>query len=278
MLDEIQSWGLVVGVCCVVAIAIVFSSMVSRQRRQQRQAKGLQWLSSFRELLSHIQKHRGLTSGYLNGGERLVADIEAIQRMVSSDFSMITRIDNTIEGNSRWCGLTQHWARLAGNYPSHTPAHNLAQHNMLIKNVLYLIDDLAQDCDLLLLKNSQDKPLHLYWRELLSATEYIGQVRAIGLGVSTAEHCDSISRIRLNYLCEKIEGNAQRLWQELGNDPKQANSIEALIDCIQQQLILERPSIAPADFFELATTAIDALLEQFDRLIKEQQWSRKEVI
>lgn len=275
MLNSVQSWSLLLGIGFVFAMAFTFLSVVARKRRQQRQAKGLQWLSSFRELLSHIQKHRGLTSGYLNGGENLVSEIESLQRKVSSDFSMITRVDHTIEGNSRWCGLTQHWARLAGNYPSHTTAHNLSQHNMLIKNVLYLIDDLAQDCDLLLLKNSNDKPLHLYWRELLLAAEYIGQARAVGIVVSTAMHCDSISRIRLNYLCEKIEMNTQRLWQQLGDDLKQTNSIQELLDCIHRELILERPNISPADFFELATAAIDALLEQFDRLIQEQQWTQK---
>ena len=198
-----------------------------------------------------------------------------MQSEVSLDLKSITRIDGSIENNSRWCGITQHWARLAGNYQTHTITHNLSQHNMLIKNILYLIDDLAEECDLLLLKSRDQKPLHLYWRELLSAAEYIGQARAIGVGVSTAEHCDSISRIRLHYLSDKIEGNTRRLWQELGDDPKQAVCIDQLLQCIAQQLVLDKPSIAPSDFFELATAAIDSLLDQFDRLVKDQLWSQK---
>ncbi|MGH1372881.1 MAG: hypothetical protein ACRBBW_12635 [Cellvibrionaceae bacterium] len=275
MFEPIQSWSLFLGVLTVTFIALGLSIISARKNRKIRQTKGLQWLAGFRELLSHIQKHRGLTSGYLSGGKALKLDVELMQSEVSLDLKNITRIDDSIENNSRWCGVTQHWARLAGNYPTHSISHNLSQHNMLIKNVLYLIDDLAQECDLLLLKSRDQKPLHLYWRELLSAAEYIGQARAIGLGVSTAEHCDSISRIRLNYLSEKIEGNTQRLWNELGNDPKQAVCIEQLLECITQQLVLDRPSIAPNDFFELATAAIDSLLEQFDRLVKEQLWSQK---
>lgn len=275
MFEPIQSWSLFSGVVAILIITLILTFTASKKNRRARQAKGLQWLSSFRELLSHIQKHRGLTSGYLNGGASLKLDVELMQSEVSLDLKSITRIDDSIESNSRWCGLTQHWARLAGNYETHTISHNLSQHNMLIKNVLYLIDDLAQECDLLLLKSRDQKPLHLYWRELLSAAEYIGQVRAIGVGVSTAEHCDSISRIRLNYLSEKIEGNTRRLWKELGDDPKQAVCIEQLLECIAQQLVLEKPSVAPSEFFELATAAIDSLLDQFDRLVKDQLWSQK---
>lgn len=275
MFESIQSWSLLLGVFFAFATALTFMVMVSHKHRKSRQKKGLQWLSSFRELLSHIQKHRGLTSGFLSGGQSLKLDIELMQSEVSLDLRNIARIDSSIENNSRWCGLTQHWARLAGNYQAHSMSHNLSQHNMLIKNVLYLIDDLAQECDLLLLKSRDSKPLHLYWRELLSAAEYIGQARAIGVGVSTAEHCDSISRIRLNYLSEKIEGNTQRLWRELGDDPKQAVCIEQLLECIEKQLVLEKPSVAPSDFFDLATAAIDSLLDQFDRLVKDQQWSQK---
>lgn len=275
MFEFIHSCSLFLGVFITLVIASVFMFMVSKKNRKARQKRGLQWLSSFRELLSHIQKHRGLTSGFLNGGMALKLDIELMQSEVSLDLKSIARIDSGIENNSRWCGLTQHWARLAGNYQTHSVSHNLSQHNMLIKNVLYLIDDLAQECDLLLLKSRDAKPLHLYWRELLSAAEYIGQVRAIGVGVSTAKHCDSISRIRLNYLSEKIEGNTQRLWRELGDDPKQAICVEQLLECIEKQLVLEKPNVAPSDFFDLATAAIDSLLDQFDRLVRDQQWSQK---
>lgn len=273
MLELQFPWGLIAAVAIVMGLTVWASNRATLRRRQGRQAKGLLWLSSLRELLSNIQKHRGMSNGFLNGGHDLINDIERLQRNVSRDLSNIASVDDSIEDNSRWQGITQHWARLAGNYQNHDSAYNLAQHNMLIKNLLYLIDDLAQDCDLLLLKNREDKPLHLYWRELLAAAEYIGQARAIGIGVSTAEHCDSVSRIRLNYLCQQIEGNTERLWREIGSDPKQTSCIEKLVSCIHHQLVLDTPSISPSEFFSVATDAIDSLLEQFDRLIKEQQWA-----
>ncbi len=256
---------------CLVVLMLVIRTQQGRNRKLN-QEKGLQWLFSLRVLLANVQKHRGLSTGYLNGGGHLERDIASLQQLVSRDIASIANVDEVIEENSRWQGITQHWARLAGNYKTTGVENNLSQHNHLIKNILYLIDDLAQDCELLLLKSASNRPLHLYWRELLAAAEHIGQARAIGTGVSAAAHCDSVSRIRLNFLCQQIENNVQRLWKEIGVDSEQSAKISVLITCIQEQLIVDSPDIDPNVFFRIATDALDGLLAKFDQLVKELQW------
>lgn len=256
----------------VLASFVVLVARNRKQLRSERQLLGLRWLSSLRVVLTHIQQHRGLTNGYLNGNFHSAVDIDQLQNKVSRNFAEMTAIDNSIEDNELWGGITQHWARLAGKYKKIERENNLHQHNQLIKNVLYLIDDLAQSCDLLLLKNRQNKPLHLYWRELLAAAEYIGQARAIGTGVAAAGHCDRISRGRLNYLCRQIEEHTRLLWLEIGSSDSAPEEISRLIVCINNQVLCEAPTIKPDDYFILATSAIDSLLDQFDQLIKEQQW------
>ncbi len=272
---EITDSGLLLLLGSVVMIAVLAVAGVRhRQQRKHRQAQGLRWLATLRALLSHIQKHRGLCSGYLNGEPRLLAEIETQQRQVSRDLNDIASVDIDIEDNPRWQGITQHWARLAGNFQTLSVENCLKQHNQLIKNILYLIDDLAQASDLLLLKNKSQKPLHVYWRELLAAAEYIGQARAIGTGVSAAAYCDSVSRIRLSYLCQKIEENTERLAKEIGPVRSQTGTaVKKLITCINEQLLQEKPNIDAGAYFAIATEAIDSLLEQFDRLVQEQKWS-----
>lgn len=268
--SSVTMWSSAGAFVCVVVIALL---LVARRHRAERQARGLEWLSKLRSLLAHIQKHRGMCSGYLNGKTSLKPTIEQLQREVSRDLYDIANVDIKIEDNTRWKGIAQHWARLAGNYKTLHTDNCLAQHNYLIKNVLYLIDDLAQESDLLLLTNNKKKPLHRYWRELLLSAEYIGQARAIGTGVSAAAYCDSVSRIRLGHLCEKIELNTKRLWRDMGSSEHQMSSVATLLECINNELMQEHPTIEPGDFFAIATSAIDCLLEQFDVLIKEQQWS-----
>jgi hypothetical protein len=242
---------------------------------QRRQEKGLQWLKNLKSLLSNIQKHRGLSNGYLHGNHAASADLQQIQGRVSQDLRQASRVDVLIEENERWQNITQHWARLAGNFKNLSPENNLTQHNNLIQSVLYLIDDMARQCDLMTLRSVNNKPLHLSWREMLGAAEYIGQARAIGTGVSAAQHCDSVSRIRLNYLCQMIEANTGRLWREIEPSEHQRRKVSDLLTCINSKVIKDTPEISAEDFFALASAALDGLHEQYDDIIKDQQFQQQ---
>ncbi|WP_126456789.1 nitrate- and nitrite sensing domain-containing protein [Sulfuriflexus mobilis] len=251
-------------------LAFIFVIASDRGRKKQlrkRQQTGLQWLTGLRELLAYIQQHRGMTTGYLNGADGLLKDIAPLQKRVIRQLQDISGIGTWIETQPRWEDISQHWSGLAKDFKNHSVDTNLHQHNTLIQSILYLIDDMAQRHDLLLLKDEQDKPLHLLWRELLTASEYIGQARAIGTGVSAAGHCDSIATIRLKYLYQKIEAKTQRVWADISPNAKQQARVEDFMRCLDEQILRERPSIAPEAFFSIATAALDSLLEQYDTYV-----------
>lgn len=260
-----------------VLVSIILATTVVGMRhrikqRLKRQAVGLSWLQSMRQMLSHIQQHRGLTNGFLNGGQNLLKDIHPLQRIISVDINTISQIDPWIESNDRWQSITQHWARLAGGFEHNGSDNNLTQHNNLIQSILYLIDDMAQAHDLLLLKDEKNRPFHLSWRELLSAAEYIGQARAIGTGVSAAGTCDSVSRIRLNFLCQKITDNTARVWKDILPSETQRQSVDKLLKCINEHVVRERISLPATEFFEIASHALDSLHEQYDSLVEAKRW------
>lgn len=263
-----ESGSLLAVVVLVAVLSLVFLFAVLHYRRSlrlQRQRLGLKLLASFRVLLTHVQQHRGLCNGYLCGGAGLLAEIEDLQNRVSHNFAGISLIDVSLEGSERWQSITQHWARLAGNFRRLKPDNSLSQHNQLIKNILYLIDDVARENQLLLLRNSDQQPLHLFWRELLSAAEYIGQARAIGTGVAAADYCNSLARNRLQYLCRQIESHCNNLWQEISSTEGAPEAVTYLLDTIKNRILGEAPDISAAEFFSIATQAIDILLDQLDR-------------
>jgi len=209
-----------------------------------------------------------MTSGYLNGGTGLLKEIENLAIQVNKDVSEIADVDTWVRTNSRWNSIVEHWLKLSGNFQNIVTEDNLRQHNTLIKNILYLIEDMAQEHELLLLNTQENSSLHLLWRELLAAGEYIGQARAIGMGVATSRHCDSISRIRLNYLCQKIESNTRLLWSEIAPDNDQQQKIESLLSCIDNEILKEPPSISPSVYFETASDALNSLYSQYDEYFK----------
>ncbi|WP_156491858.1 MULTISPECIES: hypothetical protein [unclassified Oleiphilus] len=60
--------------------------------------------------------------------------------------------------------------------------NNIEQHNRLIINLLYLIENQAESY-LPMLSFGRDSGLDVIWKELLETIEAIGQTRAIGMGV-----------------------------------------------------------------------------------------------
>lgn len=256
-------------VFCVIAL-------IERRRRikarNNRQRLGLSWLQSLRVFLASTQRHRGLTTGYLSGSHALMEEVLVLQKKVGRDMGVIAGVDPWMEDNARWQAITQHWARLAGRFEGNNVENNMNQHNALIQNILYLIDDMAQEHDLLLLHGRNGKPLHLVWRELLLAAEYVGQARALGMGVVAATHCDSVNRIRLKYLCQKVEENTERVWREIKPQGDSQVQVGRLLLCISEDVIRNTPSISPADYFLQASSALDGLHEHYDKIVEGIKW------
>ncbi len=256
--------------CSLCVLFIAAASIRAKNTLQKRRQQGLLWLKALRELLSTVQQHRGTTTGYLNGSKDLFKNIGPLQKKVLNQKQSVEDIGSWIHKNKLWESINDHWSRLSQNYNKNTTENNLAQHNSLTKTILELIDDMATSHGLLALENKNMTPLHVVWRELLTTAELIGQTRAIGTGVTARQYCDSIARIRLNYLCQKIEKKAQLVWNKIPPDPEQQKSVAAYISCVNNEVSLERPNIAPATFFNIATSAIDKLHTQFDQYIDHQ--------
>ena len=171
-----------------------------------------------------------------------------------------------IRGNVKWSSLVDHWTRLGLSYLQGDADNNFKQHNILIANLLYLIDDVA---DAHHLSKITGDAMDTDWRYLLSIAEYIGQARALGTGVAAKGECSSVLRIQLNHLRNKIASSVDSSWPD-----KSRVEIQQLLRCIETELIIERPSIQAVDYFTLASRCIEHVLDQFDRQIDRLQYYR----
>lgn len=249
----------------LLVIVLALTARKHRLRtRLHRQQQGLRHLQSLRQLLDLLQQHRGLTTGYLNGSVKLLGQIQALQNRTRA---LQRHLDGVPEvaRSERWQGLIDHRTRLFERFRQLAPADNLRQHSQLLQTLLYLIDDLAQQCDLMLLRTGTGQPLVLAWRELLTAVECIGQARAVGTGAVAAGECDTVTRIRLTYLCQKIERTCGLAWDALPPSAEERTRLAALLRCIRTELVEQRqPEIDVDSYFGLASRAIAGLYDQYD--------------
>lgn len=230
-------------------------------------SQGIEHIKLLRGILAAIQQHRGLTTGYINGNRDAKMDIEQLSTRIGLLMRDLQERSPWVRANVKWSSLVDHWKRLGGAYLQGDAENNFKQHNILIANLLYLIEDLA---DAHHLTKMGGGGLDTDWRYLLSIAEYIGQARALGTGVAARGECSSVMRIQLTHLRNKISGAIEVNWPDASR-----NEIRNLLKSIEQQLIVETPSISARDYFALATRCIDHVLEQFDQQIDNLQFARR---
>ena len=228
--------------------------------------KGIAYIKLLRSLLTYIQQHRGLTTGFINGNQAAQQNIATLAVQIKNVIAELETTGGWMKDNVKWSSLVDHWSRLSSIYTQGDADKNFKQHNILIANLLYLIDDVA---DAHHLSKMTGDASDTDWRYLLSIAEYIGQARALGTGVAAKGECSSVLRIQLNHLRNKIASSVDASWPDASRV-----EIQQLLRCIETQLIIERPSIQAGDYFQLATRCIEHVFEQFDRQIERLQYYR----
>lgn len=252
-----------------IALITTIVNITQRKKREEKLFRtGILYLKSMRQLLTHIQQHRGLTNGYLSGNHAAEVDIERLETLIKKEIVDVEAVDDWIKVDTKWDSIVDHWSRVNTHFKLSDAETNLKQHNNLIANLLYLIDDLAYAHHLgkLGLVGATDTD----WRNLLFIAEYVGQARALGMGAVSKGQCSSVLRIQLNHLRAKIQNNINTSWPEVAQ-----KDFRYFLRVIEEQVIIDETSIAPMDYFRLATTCIEHVLQEFDRQIDSIQFHRQ---
>lgn len=252
----------------LLCLVLMLNTIIRRYLRNKQQQLGLLWLSQCQPMLSDLQKHRGLSHGFLSGGKELLLELQLLHAKVQQHIETINATGEWITQDEQWLSIQQHWRKLSTGFRYNTVDNNLAQHNLLIKNLLSMINNLAEHHQLLLLAINETTPLHITWRDLLQIAETIGQARAIGTGVAASRQCLDTDKIKLNLLCQRITQYTQEIHGELTDINEAREQIEILLFCINQQIIQDNVSIDAQQFFNIATEAMDGLYEDYQTLIK----------
>lgn len=251
-----------------VGFLLFLMASLSRKKRYAtlQFTQGIEYIKLLRGLLTFVQQHRGLTTGFINGNRAVKSDVETLAIKIKRTMDDVETTGSWMRDNIKWSSLADHWARLRMIYLQGDADKNFKQHNILIANLLYLIDDVA---DVHHLSKITGDAMDTDWRYLLSIAEYIGQARALGTGVAAKGECSSVLRIQLNHLRNKISSSVDSSWPD-----KSRTEIQQLLRCIETQLVIDRPSIQAGDYFTLATRCIEHVLDQFDRQIDRLQYYR----
>lgn len=257
---------IVISVFLLGAVAIFWGLHRQKQQQQFRSREGLECLLFLKTCLMLIQQHRGTTTGYLSGDASLKANIEQIEQQLNTHLKQAEH-RSALSNDGRWIGINDHWSRLAGGYERLGKQDNLQQHNTLVSHLLYLIEDIADHYRLVDIQ--EDVKGAALWKDALRVAEYIGQARAIGTGVAAAGVCDSVSRIRLLYLYDKVISSLAECGASIAGDYNDKKAIYDFTTELQRLTEEEQPSISSHSYYQMATVALNGIYTQFDQKLNE---------
>jgi len=217
----------------LICILVIFYFRLNffKNNRLQIQRQGLLNVKTLKQLIYCIQQHRGMTAAFLSGKKEMLPKMKIIRQRIQEN---IRESELTFaQDNERWHSFLDHWQRLSRG--SASEADSFDQHTLLIKNILYLLEDEAEK-GLLFSQFLPKFPQAGYvWREVIGATEMIGQARAIGVSVATQKTCSSIDNIRLSFLQQQIGEVIKTVLHQLYCLPQYIEEHKKLIKITQEQ-------------------------------------------
>lgn len=255
--------------------------LIYRTKKDEKCLKkqGLQGIEQIKQLISLIQAHRGLSGALLSGNEKAKTDVLNTQSQISHQVKLI-RLSGMLQFE-RWERFEQQWHDLLSTYKKRDVASSFELHTAVIKNLAWLLEDVAEYSHLTADFLPDFANIGFVWRELLQSTESIGQCRAIGTGVAVQKRCSSVDKIRLSYQIKVMQDMTENTLQNLSCLPEERAShnrliedatkdMNLLIGVISENLIKQsRVTLDSQDYFNLASGAMKGMYQIFDHQLKQ---------
>ncbi len=153
----------------------------------EQEKTGVEYSVQLGKIVSHVQKHRGLSAQYIGGKSELKDQIVQVEEMVRTEIAQLITIENQYDGylqtSNYWQQIETDWNDLIGKLDSLNQEESFGLHTTLIAKMLELNAHVGDTSNLTL----EDELVNLYLthavlEKLPWMTEYLGQMRAIGPG------------------------------------------------------------------------------------------------
>jgi len=253
------------GMIILLFVLVGIQLTITRKKQKENVRVTLKMVAIIKRVIGLSQKHRGLTATYLQGNKAVAGELYEIRQDIEALINNANQYALTTS-EARWEAYLDHWQRLESTSMQLTPPESFKQHTSLIETLLYLLQDVAEHIEFAETDESVNEA-HFLWREFPQLVEYIGQARAVGVATATKGESTQIDKVKLGYLCEKINLMSDTVFNKLNQMTKVSESDQLnqakqaciqLVSLINEQLILPvKVSIANQEYFAIASHTME---------------------
>jgi methyl-accepting chemotaxis protein len=266
------------GLVVVVNVVILLYSLVSVLNASidyaRREMDGIKAVIPVMKLVQATQQHRGLSSSVINGAADLEEKRKAKQGEVAALVAQVdAAISPAVRGGEAWKKIVGDWKDVEATGMEWTSAQSFKVHTDTIEDLLTFQINLADESGLVL-----DPDADSYYLmdagvfKMPALFERLGRLRARGAGVLAQKKTTAQNRIDLGILeaevtlllkgtetsVRKVIRHAPSLDAKLTEAVSNLTDVsEKVLQVVSSDIIHEQFSTSAADYFKLATTAID---------------------
>ncbi|QZA82239.1 methyl-accepting chemotaxis protein [Deefgea piscis] len=263
-------------IACILAIPTVFmlNRIVVNFNNElstiENERVGLQYANVMRDVVNQLQRHRGLTTAFLQGKTDFAPAItESEQKLKTAIDQVKTQLVATPLADipEKWQILEAEITPLLTQWQQ--SSDNFQQHSRAIARSIALLGDIAHNSSLSLDPESDSYYLQdIYFADLIPVTETLAKARGIGTRLATAKTATPEDAIQMSTLAVLAQQAAEQINSKLNRTSveklKTAGKIsgEQLhqnAQYLQTRFANTEINVDPAAHFTMLTRNIDAL-------------------
>jgi methyl-accepting chemotaxis protein len=274
---------MVIAIVALLVAAVPLTLFVRSEWRQidaaRSETTGIAPAAAVLKAIQLLQAHRGLSNAVL-AGNKAMGDARATKSKETADalsklLALLAPFAAAVRDDGD--GVARAWPALARSVETQTiaPPDSFAQHTALIAKLLGLLQAIGEETGMSLDADAANNALvHAVLLHLPELTEVLGQARARGAALLTRGDGAAADRAKLAAamdLAQLHTRNAQHALQvALRSDAALSRTLERpladarqaaeqMIKLVNEELVrADKSQLAPAEYFRLATTYIDA--------------------
>src|SRR6185369_16488365 len=298
---------LFLGVAVVVVMLVLLYTVHVNLKRDidtaQQELAGLQMLKPMNRLVQHMQQHRGLSSGVLNGNEamkdkRIAKEKEVVEALAATDAELSPKLRET----AAWKDIRQDWEAIRSAGLSWAPPDNLKRHSAMIDKLLVFMVDVADETQLTL-----DPEMDTYYfmdtvvSKMPAMLEPLGITRARGTGVLSKKELSPQLRIDMSSMVAQMASTLRAQNANIAKVVRYAPNLQAglsgpatefsagaekIFALVREDILSEQFATAPQDYFAQTTQIIDlgykmmfeSLIPQFEQQLQARKVAAQRVL
>ena len=266
------------GLISLMAISVLIYSLflVLNQvvENSKHQLQGLERIAPISKMIQQVQKHRGLSAGYLGGNDDM---LNKRARRESDVYSKIKKFEKSLpahlSSSNIWIKIKNNWNNLVISGFKDSVVDNFAKHSYLLNQLQFFKVLIADEYGLTF--NSKINVFYLIdtsINKLPDALEELDQIRAFGTNLLAKKHASDYQKVEMMALISRLEAAIKQLQINLKKTARFnkhishqlavasddiSQSARNVINLVETDILNKQFSTSADKFFMQSSTAID---------------------